>query len=62
MTQRSQLINRLPLNDVRQIEANRRNARKSTGPVTLRGQTALALQRPSTRARGRDSDRYAGGR
>ena len=34
---------RFTMNSMRQIEANRRNALKSTGPTTPRGQDAFAL-------------------
>ena len=37
MTKRSQLLRLVPMTSFRQIEANRRNARKSTGPITEEG-------------------------
>ena len=45
----------------RQIEANRRNDRKSTGPITEEGKQRSRCKCRS-RAHGRDGDRGAGGR
>ena len=45
----------------RQIEANRRNAGKSTGPITEEGKHRSLLQRGPPRPDRRDSDRYARG-
>jgi hypothetical protein len=45
----------------RQIEANRRNARKSTGPTTEEGKQSLPLQCRPSWAHGRDGDRCTRG-
>ena len=63
MTKQTQLRNRLPPNDF--VQANRSQppqCPQKHRSYYSRRQTALALQRPSTWAHGRDSDRCAGGR